>query len=188
MNVTFKFRNTTASTPQFLYLVIRFGRNDKLLYNTKLKVAPKYWNFERMRVRAMVEVPEREYINSRLAAFSAALNEFYLENKIKGREVGKEDLRLFLDRFTGKKEKLTGSDLHDFIKDYLRKNEERINERTGVGISYRTKRKHIQLYSDLQEFERLHRGGRFLDFQDITLDFYRDFQCFCKQTERQKTR
>ncbi|MCD7939960.1 MAG: hypothetical protein LUH50_07705 [Bacteroides intestinalis] len=70
-NTSFKLRKPNGNEPQPIYLVYRFGRNEKLVYPTGLKIYPKYWNFEKMRVRGMVEALGKDAINERL-------NELYL--------------------------------------------------------------------------------------------------------------
>lgn len=62
-NVTFRLRKPNETTPQMIYLVYRFGRNDKLVYSTGLKILPKFWNSEKMRVRNIVEAVKKEIIN-----------------------------------------------------------------------------------------------------------------------------
>lgn len=178
LHVTFKFRKPKATTPQIINLVVRFGSNDKLVYNTGLKVLPKYWNTERMRVRSMVEVPHRVEINARLDELQAAVSGFATEQITQGKKPDKYAVRDFLDVYTGKREASTGSGFHDFVREYIQRNEERVNPKTGRTISYKTKREHARVYELLQEFEKEQRGGRLLDFDGITIDFYNDFQAF----------
>lgn len=180
-NITFKFRKPKATSPQFIYIVVRFGRNEKIIYNTGLKVAPKYWNFDKMRVRAMVEVPRRELINNRLNEFAAAISKREAELVSGGECLSKDNLREFLEVYTGKREASTGSKFHDFIREYIRRNADRTNPKTGQVISYKTQREHIRVYELLKLYEQEQKGGRLLDFEHITIDFYTDFQAFLQR-------
>jgi integrase len=177
-NTTFKLRQPSAFQPQMIYIIYRFGRNDKLAYSTNLKIAPKYWNFEKMRVRNVVEALGKDAINTRLNEFFTATETFCIETKAKGRDVTKKALKEFLDGFTGRSKTIDESTLHGFIDAFLVRNEERINPNTGKPISYKVKREHERTYYFMKEYEKARNNGKELDFEDITIDFYSDFTAY----------
>lgn len=175
-NLTFKFRKLNPPTvPQFVYMVVRFGRNDKVMCNTILKVAPKYWNFERMRVRKVVEVPMREHINNRLDELAAAFSAFEVEIKGRGQRLTRYNVENFFAQAMGKRAASTGSKFHDFVREYIERNPTRINPRTGQIISEKTQLEHARTYTLIQQFEKEQRKGQLLDFEDITVQLYNEF-------------
>lgn len=117
-NITFKLRSLKTNKPQNIYLVYRFGRNEKLVYPTGFKIAPKYWNIEKMRVRNIVEAIGKDIINERLNALFVASENFCIETRAKGQEITKEALKMFLDVFTGKTRAINENNLHGFIGFY----------------------------------------------------------------------
>lgn len=177
-NTSFKLRKPNGNEPQPIYLVYRFGRNEKLVYPTGLKMYPKYWNFEKMRVRGMVEALGKDAINERLNELYLVTENFCIETKAKGRKVTKDTLRNFLDVFTGKAKLSDESTLHGFIEAYLERNKKRVNPKTGNVISYKVQREHERTYFYLCEYEKNRLNDKEIDFQDITIDFYTDFTAY----------
>lgn len=177
-NITFKLRSLKTNKPQNIYLVYRFGRNEKLVYPTGFKIAPKYWNIEKMRVRNIVEAIGKDIINERLNALFVASENFCIETRAKGQEITKEALKMFLDVFTGKTRAINENNLHGFIEAFIIRNTERTNPNTGKIISYKVQQEHKRTFFYLKEYERERLNGKKLDFQDITIDFYTDFTAY----------
>lgn len=176
-NVTFKLRCPKSKTRQMIYLVCRFGRNDKLAYSIGLKVLPSYWNSDKMRVRNVVEAIGRDDINERLNEWQAVVEAYIIGLVAKNQTVTKSLLKKFLNAYTT--DKLgAGDTLHVFIESYLARNKTRTNPNTGKLISYKVRREHERTFDLLKEFEAAKNGGAELDFGDITLDFYADFTAY----------
>jgi len=180
-SVTYKLRSPKGNAPQIIYLIYRFGRNEKLAYSTGLKILPAYWNSEKMRVRNVMEVLERDTINNRLNELQTALELHIIEKKAKGKNITKELLRSYLDSYTNNTGEETEAHLHGFIMAYLKRNKTRINPNTGKIISYKVIREHERTYELLKEFEGKKNKGVNLDFEDITLDFYADFTTYLQK-------
>ena len=101
-NVTFKLRKPNDKTPQIIYLVCRFGQNEKLVYSTGLKILPAYWNKEKMRVRNLVEALGKDLINNYLNELYTATDLHITELKTKSKAVTKDALYKFLQNYTNK--------------------------------------------------------------------------------------
>ena len=165
-----------------IYLVYRFGRNDKLVYSTGLKAQPHHWNGEKMRMRNVVEALGKDVINNRLNELQTVTETYIIELKAKGKLVSKEVLRRFLDMYTHHQlSDQEGTTLHGFIENYLAHNKSRVNPNTGKLISYKVRREHERTYALLQAFEKAKNGGVKFDFEDITLDFYADFTAYLQE-------
>jgi integrase len=177
-NVTYKLRSPKERKPQLIYLVYRFGRNEKLVYPTTLKVLPIHWNDEKMRVRNVLEALGKDNINNYLNELQAVTEAHIVELKTKGKQVTKSALKRFLDDYTNKRQENDENTLHGFIEAYLKRNLTRVNPVTGKIISYKVQREHERTYQLLKEFEDKYQKGIKLDFEDITLDFYADFTTY----------
>ena len=167
-NVTYKLRSPKSTAPQIIYLIYRFGRNEKLAYSTGLKILPTYWNKEKMRVRNVTEALGKDTINNRLNELQTVLELYVIEQKAKGKNVSKELLHNYLDSYTNNTNEEGEKNLHSFIKAYLKRNKTRINPNTGKIISYKVIREHERTYELLKEFENKKNKGINLDFEDIT--------------------
>lgn len=177
-NVTFKLRKPNDKTPQIIYLVCRFGRNEKLAYSTGLKVLPAHWNGEKMRVRNLVEALGKDLINNHLNELYTATDLHITELKTKGKTVTKDALYKFLQNYTNKTQDSEENTLHGFIKAFLQRNKTRINPNSGKIISYKVQREHERTYELLQNFEKAKNKGIHFDFDDVNLDFYADFTAY----------
>ncbi|MFV0364287.1 MAG: tyrosine-type recombinase/integrase [Suipraeoptans sp.] len=177
-DVTFKLRKPSAKTPQIIYLVYRFGQNEKLAYSTGLKILPAYWNKEKMRVRNLVEALDKDLINNYLNELYRDTNLHIVELKTKGKAVTKDSLYRFLQNYTNKTQDSEENTLHGFVKAYLERNKTKINPSTGKIIAYKTQREHENTYKLLTDFEKAKNKGVHFDFDDINLDFYADFTTF----------
>lgn len=177
-NVTFKLRSPNSNKIQMINIVFRFGCNDKLVYSTKLKILPKYWNFEKMRVRNIVEAIGKDAINERLNELQNVLDTFCIETIAHGKAITKYNLRDFLDKYTGKTKQIDENNLHGFIETFIDRSKERINPKTGKIICYKVRREYERTYYYIKEYEKERAKGKILDFEDITIDFYNDFTAF----------
>lgn len=177
-NITFKLRKPKSPAPQMIYLVYRFGRNEKLAYSTGLKVLPAHWNSEKMRVRNIVEALGKDAINNRLNELHTVTTTYIIETKARGKQLTKALLKKYLDDYTNNQLSDSEKTLHGFIAGYLERNKTRINPNSGKLISYKVKREHERTYELLMQFEAEKRKGVLLDFEDITLDFYADFTAY----------
>lgn len=177
-DVTFKLRKPSAKTPQIIYLVYRFGQNEKLAYSTGLKILPAYWNKEKMRVRNLVEALDKDLINNYLNELYRDTNLHIVDLKTKGKAVTKDSLYKFLQNYTNKTQDSEENTLHGFVKAYLERNKTKINPSTGKIIAYKTQREHENTYKLLKDFEKAKNKSVHFDFDDINLDFYADFTTF----------
>lgn len=178
-NVTFTPRKLSGSTPQMIYLIYRFGRNDKLAYSTNLKVNPAYWNKNKSRVRDVTECTTKDIINNRLNELETVTEKHITEFKASGKIITKETLRAFLDNYMHPKE-TSGNALTDFVKDFVTNGTKKINPSTGQYVTLRTVQAYKKFEDYLHEFETKQR--RKYDFSNIDLDFYEDFTAFLRST------
>lgn len=171
-NILFRLRETKGTKPQPIYLIYRFGRNDKLVFSTGLKIEPQYWNNKTGKARDKAENIVKTTINNHLNHVYTETNIYIAQLLTSNRVVTKEALRLFLNDLLNKKNR-TGNKLTDFINDFMATANTRTNPMTGVRVSPATLKTYRIFCKEFFDFEQY--KGRKYDFTDIDLDFYGEF-------------
>lgn len=170
--------------PQTVYVTARFGRNEKLMYATPLKVERMFWDSDRQRVKPSRYCPYRDSVNYALDGIADVLGGYIMETTHTGGAVTKETLREVLDVHFGKARRKAGT-FHEFFREFIETNEQRVNSRRGgQSITYRTKRRYICTLEYIKEYEGA--NGKVLEFDDIDTTFLESFVAFL-QTKRLAT-
>ena len=174
--IKFLIRNMDADNEQTIYITSRFGRNEKLMYATTLKVEPIFWDEKKERVRNSKYCLQRDDINAVISTVSARTSTFLIESARNGKPITKEALKNFLNICFGK-EQGTATNFHSFFEQYIKECETRTNpNRGGQTVSYKTMREYARTYYYIQEYEKK-RGIR-LEFDNINKSFINDFIAF----------
>lgn len=174
-NVTIKLRTLKSTDPQIIYIVFRFGRNEKLMFSTGLKIEPKYWNAKKMRVRDMLEALEKDTINNRLNELQTLTEAFITKETAQAREVTKDTLRMFLDNTINPPKNNTDT-LHGFINDFIERANKRVWGRTGKIVGQKTQLGYKRTLKYLELYEQ--QTKQVFDFKDLGLDFYNKYTVF----------
>jgi site-specific recombinase XerD len=182
-NILFKLRKEESAKPQSIVLIHWFAESKRLYYPTGLKILPKHWHLEKMRVRDVIAATGKDAINSRLNELQAAADEYLITLRAKGKNVTKELLKSFLDKFTGKIDNSDDKTFHGFVSAFLEGNKTRTNSSTGKIIAYKTQREHERTYQLIKDFEKAKNKDIRLDFDDITLEFYADFTAYLQSLD-----
>jgi integrase len=179
--IKFFFRNSDKDKEQTIYFIVR-NQNDKLVYSSGLKVNPTHWNTEKMRVKNVSTVKNRDAINSQLDRINFEINSFIMEQTRTGKGVNMQKIKEFAAILTGKEPEQPKT-LFPFIQGYIEKSKNRANEKTGKDITISTIKKYNTCYNYLKKYAKIKKiNGGEIDFQDITLDFYLDFTEYLKKT------
>ena len=172
-NIKFVVRGTEQDTPSTIYVTSRFGRNEKLMYATPMKVAPLFWDAERQRVKNSKYCMDRDEVNAALNTIEGLLKKFIDDAVRDGRPITKESLRQRLDAHF-KKQGSVGDSFHSFFDYYTSLCDTRVNsQRGGQAISVSTKRGYERTHYFIREYEKAKKTH--LDFEDINQDFYEGF-------------
>lgn len=179
-NIKFIVRDMDSDTEQTIYVTSRFGRNEKLMYATPLKVEPIFWNEKDGRVKSSKYCAYRDEVNGALNAIEALVKSFIAKAATSDNEtVSKESLKNLLDIHFGKK-KAKGCDFHSFFEDFIKQCESRLSPRKGgLTIDYKTKREYARTYYYIQEYEKKRKIR--LEFCDIDKLFFNDFVTYLQE-------
>ena len=180
-NLRLIVRFPNKQEPQTVYVSFRFGRNDKLLYATPVKVLPQYWDAERQRARVSKYYPQADDVNAALSAIVARVERFLSDSAREGSPVTKDSLKVLLDEHFGKG-KVSGIDFHDFFKIYIKELETRMNaNRGGQTVSYKTRREYARTYEYIKKYER--RRKMRWEFDNIDQGAIADFVAYLQSQD-----
>lgn len=179
--IKFMIRFSGSEDPQSVYVTSRFGRDEKLMYATPLKVESIFWDERRQRVKASRYCTYRDDVNDALNSLESKLNEFMSKTARDGGDISKESLRRFLDRHFCKR-KDPNSSFHQFYESYVESLSTKMNvSRGGQVVTYRTRREYINTLNMIKRYEsenRIH-----IDFNDIDQDFLSSFVAFLQRLD-----
>ena len=178
-NVKFIIRDMDADSEQTIYITSRFGRNEKLMYATPLKIEPLFWDGKKERVKNSKYCTNKDEVNAAITTIDSKVNSFIAESIAKGESITKESLRSFLDTCFGKKV-AAAHDFHSFFAEFIRLCDTRVSPRRGgQTIDYKTKREYARTYYYIQEYEKKRKIR--LEFRSITQTFFNDFVAFLQE-------
>ena len=176
-NIKFLIRDTNSDSEQTIYVTSRFGRNEKLMYATPLKVEPIFWNEKEGRVKNSKYCTYKDEVNGALNTIEALIKSFIAKAATSDNEiVSKDSLKNLLDVHFGKK-KAKACDFHSFFEAFIEQCDSRLSPRRGgQTIDYKTKREYARTYYYIQEYEKKRKIR--LEFRNIDKMFFNDFVAF----------
>ena len=178
-NVKFIIRDMDADSEQTIYITSRFGRTEKLMYATPLKIEPLLCDGKKERVKNSKYCTNKDEVNAAITTIDSKVNSFIAESIAKGESITKESLRSFLDTCFGKKV-AAAHDFHSFFAEFIRLCDTRVSPRRGgQTIDYKTKREYARTYYYIQEYEKKRKIR--LEFRSITQTFFNDFVAFLQE-------
>lgn len=179
-NVKFRLRNSDKKlkTKQKIYLIYNFDSDNKLVYPTKFNVLPDHWNKKTQRVSSS-EALDREEINNYLNDLEAKTERYISNLKSNIQVLSKETLKKFLDDYHNPPS-TDEKTFFGFIEKFIKQQETRPTA-TGRKLADKTILKYNTTLRVLKEFAAQYK--RKVDFDNIDMDFYVDFNAFLQKYE-----
>ncbi|MGM9685410.1 MAG: tyrosine-type recombinase/integrase [Bacteroidaceae bacterium] len=172
----FVIRKSDADKPQTICVLYRFGRNEKLMYATPLKVEPIFWNPDEQRVRKSKYCSYSDDVNEALVAISSKLDTYIVSAAREGRAITKDKMKEFLDRHFCKGG-FRATTFHDFFNQFIIECTTRQNgRRGGQTVTYKTQREYARTLEYICQFEK--KEGRSLDFEDFDKSLLQSFVAY----------
>lgn len=171
--VYFRLRTNKGTKPQQIYLVYRFGQNEKLLYPTGLTCRPQFWADSTSRPRDITENTSKDIVINKLNELQTKVERHILAEKAAGHIITKDKLRDFLNKTAAPEKPARKSDFLDFLADFAATAATRLNPATGrvivpgAVVAYKVLNEQIQGFADQKK--------RNYTFGDIDIQFYTDF-------------
>jgi integrase len=160
--VKFNLFDKNAESETYIFLIFRYN-NTRLKYSTGQKITPKFWNFERQRVKETIKFPDYPEFNSFLNDIENEVQRIYRSYSLKSQIPSLEDFKLQLDKYLLRNivEKEPTKTLFDFIQQVI--GEKKLQEQSTTKIF-------SVFFNHLKAFAAF-KGKKYFDFEDITLDF-----------------
>ncbi len=159
----FTLKEPNSKEDTLIYLFYNFN-NQRLKYSFGQKVNPKYWNFQKQRVKETKTFPEYVEFNSMLNNIETSINNIYRklvnDNITPTPQLLKENLNATL----ANKQSVTNlTTFFGFIDDLIKNS----TKKAGTIVHYK------QTFRVLKEFSGHIKKD--ISFEDINLDFYENF-------------
>jgi len=175
--VTFFIRSKKKRAEGRVNIRIRLRHGGNYYYaKTPYNILIDHWNSKAQKVKYKSDASYKDEINITLPDLeNYILNEYSIINDKSGLTSNwlqyKVDLFFTPEGCIGKQ-----NNLFDFIKEFIKKSEDRTNEKTGQKISTRTIQKYNTTLKTLLDFQKTYK--RIIDFNTVDLDFYHDFKAY----------
>ncbi|MBK8564926.1 MAG: site-specific integrase [Saprospiraceae bacterium] len=148
-----------------------FSFNDKrLVYSTGLKVPPDFWNTEKQRAKESRKFPQFPELNARLDNLAHETLNIYRRFLNDGKLPSVAQMKSELDAYTLRGATAGETSLFGFIEQFIKERESQPKFSPNTIKTYRTTFNHLKAFAAKKR--------RPLDFADIDLDFFFDFQEF----------
>lgn len=171
-------REKDKDNPTLIILVLRYN-NKRLVWSTKEKARPRFWDTKRNRVKITVNNPADAYINTTLNEYANKAVEIF--RRFDG-DISTTDFKEELDIATGRKrreaEEAAYLPLLEFIDYYTKLRQRDANGKRGTWKVLQTCGEHIKKYATERH------GGK-LDYKDIDWNFRHDFEQWLYKAPRE---
>ena len=165
----FILKEPKSKEDTLIYLFYNFN-NQRLKYSFNQKINPKYWNFEKQRIKETKVFPEYPEFNSMLNNLETTVNNIYRrlinDNVVPTSQVLREELNLAL---TSKQKVKTEIDFFEFISNFI----ENSTKSKGTIVHYKQTFRLLKDYSSNKK--------KTVSFNDINLDFYEIFVSYLRE-------
>lgn len=181
LNINFNLRDKNSDKETPINVVIRWN-NQKLVYPSGDSIHPKYWDPTTQKALSTKKYREHPEFNLRLidmeTKISRCFRSFEIDNgRLPAIDEFRNELNLLFER-TIKEAKVT---LTIFIQKFREEAKTKTNVHTGVKLADKTLTSYNQLQTVLNEYNAKRRKP--VDFEDIDLEFYRNFTKFLTDTK-----
>lgn len=166
-NVNFYLKEPDANAETLVSLHFAFNKK-RLVYSTGFKILPRFWNKDKQRAVASKQFPQYPELNAYLERLSHETLNLYRRFLNEGKIPSVAQLKDELDLFTHRKAAAGETSLFGFIEQFISERESLPAFSSGIIFTYSRTYKHLRAFSKKRRRE--------LDFQDIDLEFFNDFQ------------
>ena len=152
-------------------IFLNFSFNGKRLrYYTGDRIDPKFWNNEGQRVRQTKQFPEHPELNAKLDSLASETKNIYRRFQNDGKVPSLAQFKNELDAFTLRGATAGDTSLFGFIENLIQEREALPKFSKGLILIYKRSFRLLRTFAQNKR--------RNLDFGDIDLDFFADFQKF----------
>lgn len=155
------------------YMIFAWYRRQNIMIKRTTNIdlpSQKVWDNQKQRVRNMIEVVNRDTINTYLQKVQDRFKHYYIQIE---NEPTKETITEALERALYGKKEDTSKKLFNYLNKFIENVKKRKNTTTGLPINKKTIERFVQLKEKLEQYKKEYKKD--LDFKDIDVSFYRGF-------------
>lgn len=171
-----KISHKEISTRQPIYVGCRLVK-DQLVYPTGFKVLPKYWDFDKSKIKNVTAVSNKDEINFYLHDLKELIDKTVEKYKLMREPLTKIELKQTIDNYLNPQPEARTESLFEYINRFI---EEVENGRrllnNGKRYEYRSVQRFRSTQKLIEDFNTSY--SRQLDFATIDLAFYKDFNSY----------
>lgn len=174
----------TKGKSELSSIYVRFWDSNRIDQKSRTGLTVKFneWSESKEQVKNSVTTPQKDFINSKLRNLENYLLDEYNIDYNTQQNINSVWLKEKIKKFFGRadKDELYKIYFTDWIQKYIDNSPQRLYK--GNPISPRTIQHHTTAKNKFTGYEKY--SNRKLRFQDINLEFYRDFLFYCRNIEK----
>lgn len=181
MNIKYYIKKSKSETSS---IYVRFWDSNRIDLTTVTGLSVKFneWSETKQQVKISVATENKDFINSKLRALETYLFEQYNIDYNSQQHINKDWLKEKIKKFSGRADK---NELHkiyfvDWVQKFIDESPTRLYQ--GEPVKKRTIQHYVTTKYKLDNYEKYFNTK--LRFQDIGLDFYRNFLFYCQNIEK----
>jgi integrase len=171
-----KVSHKEISTRQPIYVGCRLIK-DQLVYPTGFKVLPKYWDFDKSKIKNVVAVSNKDEINAYLHDLKEFIDRTIEKYKLMREPLTKTDLKESIDNYLNPQPEARPQSLFEYIELFITEIEsgKRLLD-SGKTYEYKSVQRFMSTQKLIQDFSATY--PRLIDFDTVDLTFYKDFNSY----------
>jgi site-specific recombinase XerD len=164
------------STRQPIYVGCRLNK-DQLVYPTGFKVLPKYWDFDKSKIKNVTAVSNKDEINVFLHDLKEFIDRTIEKYKLMREPLTKAELKECIDNYINPQQEEKAQTLFEYIEQFITEIEsgKRLMD-SGKSYEYKSVQRFRSTQKLIQEFQSVY--SRTIDFETIDLSFYKEFNSY----------
>lgn len=163
----FNLKEPKSSSPTLIYLFFSYN-SKRLKYSTGQSILPKFWNESKQRAKESSQFPQYPELNTFLNNLEHETLNIYRSYLNKNKIPSLNEMRKELDVSMNRKQPFSNTSLFEFIGHLINERSKMPKYSKNSIKVYKNTFNHLQNYSEVKR--------RKLEFEDIDLDFFADFQ------------
>ncbi len=161
-----RFNLKNKAHKETLISLVAFFKGQRLVYSSGMKVPPKYWNFNALRVKEVQEFIDHVHINKRLDVVEAAASKISKKYELAGEALTQIAFRREMDTILSGRDRENAK--NDFTSYFANLVEDRSNSPKYAHGS-------IQVYNSTTKHLNRYVRNKSIKFEDLTIDFFKGF-------------
>jgi len=161
-----RFNLKNKAHKESLISLIAFFKGQRLVYSSGMKVPPKYWNYNALRVKEVQDFIDHVHINKRLDVLEAAATKICKQYELAGEALTQIAFKREMDTaLTGRVRVAANNDFTSYFALFVEDRSKSPKYAHGSIQVYNSTTKHLGKYV----------RNKSIKFEDLTIDFFKGF-------------